>query len=39
MRLVLDWDGTATERDTLVMLLEEFGRPLPDGAGSFRDVM
>jgi 2-hydroxy-3-keto-5-methylthiopentenyl-1-phosphate phosphatase len=21
------------------MLLEEFGRPLPDGAGSFRDVM
>jgi 2-hydroxy-3-keto-5-methylthiopentenyl-1-phosphate phosphatase len=39
LRLVLDWDGTVTERDTLVMLLERFGRPLPDGAGSFREVM
>jgi hypothetical protein len=28
-----------TERDTLVMLLEEFGSPLPDGADSFREVM
>ena len=28
-----------TERDTLVMLLEEFGRPLPDGGGSYREVM
>jgi 2-hydroxy-3-keto-5-methylthiopentenyl-1-phosphate phosphatase len=25
MRLVLDWDGTVTERDTLDLLLEEFG--------------
>lgn len=25
MRLVLDWDGTVTERDTLVMVLERFG--------------
>jgi 2-hydroxy-3-keto-5-methylthiopentenyl-1-phosphate phosphatase len=39
LRLVLDWDGTVTERDTLVMLLETFGRPLPDGTGSFREVM
>lgn len=38
--LVLDWDGTVTERDTLVMLLEAFGqRPLPDASGSFREVM
>jgi 2-hydroxy-3-keto-5-methylthiopentenyl-1-phosphate phosphatase len=26
--LVLDWDGTVTERDTLVMVLEEFGDPV-----------
>ena len=25
MRLVLDWDGTVTERDTLDLVLEEFG--------------
>jgi 2-hydroxy-3-keto-5-methylthiopentenyl-1-phosphate phosphatase len=25
MRLVLDWDGTATERDTLHMAIERFG--------------
>ena len=25
MRLVLDWDGTATERDTLHMVIERFG--------------
>ncbi len=25
MRLVLDWDGTVTERDTLVLVLERFG--------------
>jgi 2-hydroxy-3-keto-5-methylthiopentenyl-1-phosphate phosphatase len=25
MRLVLDWDGTATERDTLHMTIERFG--------------
>src|SRR5439155_4976380 len=25
--LVLDWDGTVTERDTLDLLLEEFGDP------------
>lgn len=28
-----------TERDTLDMLLSEFGRPLPEGSASFRDVM
>jgi 2-hydroxy-3-keto-5-methylthiopentenyl-1-phosphate phosphatase len=39
LRVVVDWDGTVTERDTLVMLLDEFGRPLPDASGSFRDVM
>ena len=39
MKLVLDWDGTATERDTLDMLLSEFGRTLPGGSGSFREVM
>jgi 2-hydroxy-3-keto-5-methylthiopentenyl-1-phosphate phosphatase len=39
LRVVLDWDGTVTERDTLVMLLEAFGRPLPDASGSFREVM
>jgi 2-hydroxy-3-keto-5-methylthiopentenyl-1-phosphate phosphatase len=39
LRLVLDWDGTVTEQDTLVMLLEEFGRLVPDHAGSFREVM
>lgn len=27
MRIVLDWDGTVTERDTLDLLLEEFGDP------------
>ena len=25
MRLVLDWDGTVTERDTLHMAIEKFG--------------
>ena len=25
MRLVLDWDGTVTERDTLDLVLEAFG--------------
>ncbi len=25
MRLVLDWDGTVTERDTLHMVIEQFG--------------
>ena len=25
MRLVLDWDGTATERDTLSLVMERFG--------------
>lgn len=38
-RLVLDWDGTVTERDTLVMLVERFGRVVPDDAASFREVM
>jgi phosphoserine phosphatase len=28
-----------TERDTLDMLLSEFGRPLPEQSGSFREVM
>ena len=27
MRLVLDWDGTVTERDTLDLVLERFGDP------------
>jgi 2-hydroxy-3-keto-5-methylthiopentenyl-1-phosphate phosphatase len=27
VRLVLDWDGTVTERDTLDLVLEEFGDP------------
>ena len=27
MRLVLDWDGTVTERDTLDLVLHEFGDP------------
>src|SRR5919201_2993362 len=26
-RLVLDWDGTVTERDTLDLVLQEFGDP------------
>ncbi len=28
-----DFDGTITEEDTLVLLLDRFGRPLPDGRG------
>jgi 2-hydroxy-3-keto-5-methylthiopentenyl-1-phosphate phosphatase len=48
VKLVLDWDGTVTEEDTLVMALLEFGDPavydsteaaLDDGAMSFRQVM
>ena len=48
MRLVLDWDGTATERDSLWMVLDRFGDPevfasvegaLTDGRLSFREVM
>ena len=48
MRLVLDWDGTVTETDSLWMALEEFGDPevfarvegsLVDGRLSFKDVM
>lgn len=27
MRLILDWDGTVTERDTLHMVVERFGDP------------
>jgi 2-hydroxy-3-keto-5-methylthiopentenyl-1-phosphate phosphatase len=27
MRLVLDWDGTVTERDTLDLVLQQFGDP------------
>lgn len=38
-RLVLDWDGTCTERDTLDLLLREFGRELPEGRASFRETM
>jgi 2-hydroxy-3-keto-5-methylthiopentenyl-1-phosphate phosphatase len=46
--LVLDWDGTVTEEDTLVMALLEFGDPavydsteaaLDVGAMTFRQVM
>lgn len=48
MRLVLDWDGTVTERDSLWLVLEEFGDreifarvegQLVAGRISFRDVM
>jgi HAD superfamily phosphoserine phosphatase-like hydrolase len=48
MRLVLDWDGTVTETDSLWMALEEFGDrevlarvegSLVEGRLSFRDVM
>jgi 2-hydroxy-3-keto-5-methylthiopentenyl-1-phosphate phosphatase len=39
LRLVLDWDGTVTARDTLDLLLREFGRELPEQSASFRDVM
>lgn len=48
MRLVLDWDGTVTERDSLWMLLDRFGEPevfarvegdLTAGKLSFREVM
>ena len=48
MRLVLDWDGTVTETDSLWMVLDEFGDPdvfaavegrLRDGTISSREVM
>lgn len=48
MRVVLDWDGTVTETDTLWMVLDAFGDPelfarvegaLTEGRLSFRDVM
>ncbi len=48
MRLVLDWDGTVTERDTLWLALDAFGDPevfarvegaLTRGELSFREVM
>jgi HAD superfamily phosphoserine phosphatase-like hydrolase len=48
MRLVLDWDGTVTETDSLWMALEEFGDQevfarvegsLVEGRLSFKDVM
>jgi 2-hydroxy-3-keto-5-methylthiopentenyl-1-phosphate phosphatase len=48
MRLVLDWDGTVTETDSLWMALEEFGDPdvfarvegsLGEGRLSFKEVM
>jgi 2-hydroxy-3-keto-5-methylthiopentenyl-1-phosphate phosphatase len=48
MRLVLDWDGTVTEMDSLWMALDEFGDPevfarvegsLVEGRLSFQDVM
>ena len=48
MKLVLDWDGTITVRDTLWMLLEEFGdrdvleraeAELLRGEISYRDLM
>lgn len=48
MRLVLDWDGTVTETDSLWMVLEEFGDrdvfarvegSLVEGRLSFQDVM
>jgi HAD superfamily phosphoserine phosphatase-like hydrolase len=48
MRLVLDWDGTVTETDSLWMVLDEFGDPevfasvegsLVEGRLSFQQVM
>lgn len=48
MQLVLDWDGTVTERDSLWMALDRFGDPevfarvegqLVAGTISFREVM
>ena len=48
MQLVLDWDGTVTERDSLWMVLDRFGDPevfaavegaLVEGRLSFREVM
>jgi 2-hydroxy-3-keto-5-methylthiopentenyl-1-phosphate phosphatase len=48
VRLVLDWDGTVTERDSLWTMLDRFGDPeifasvegaLSDGRLSFREVM
>lgn len=48
MRLVLDWDGTVTETDSLWMVLERFGDAavfarvegaLTEGTISFREVM
>ena len=48
MRVVLDWDGTVTERDTLWMVLETFGdreifakveESLLAGTMSYREVM
>jgi HAD superfamily phosphoserine phosphatase-like hydrolase len=48
VRVVLDWDGTVTERDTLWMVLETFGdreifarveESLEAGTMSYRDVM
>jgi 2-hydroxy-3-keto-5-methylthiopentenyl-1-phosphate phosphatase len=48
VRLVLDWDGTVTETDTLWLALDAFGDPevfasvegaLTQGAISFREVM
>lgn len=48
MQLVLDWDGTVTETDSLWMVLEEFGDrevfarvegSLVEGRLSFQDVM
>ena len=48
LQLVLDWDGTVTERDTQWMLLEEFGdrevfarveEELQSGRMTHRDVM
>ena len=48
MRLVLDWDGTVTETDSLWMVLEEFGDrevfarvegSLVEGRLSFQEVM
>jgi 2-hydroxy-3-keto-5-methylthiopentenyl-1-phosphate phosphatase len=48
VRLVLDWDGTVTETDSLWMVLDEFGDPevfarvegsLVEGRLSFQEVM
>ena len=37
-RIVLDWDGTVTERDTLDLVLREFGDLRSTSASSLRSA-